>query len=245
MGSPPEKTKRPAHSTLHVDKTTYERVVQRKTQLHLSSINDTVVALLEHCETEERSPGLLTPEALGLEASVVETIRVAMERSEEHNFSVFLRKALVKEANIRIGTAQRYKDIDLTQLSTSALEKQQKSPQVTLERIRRAVITLMLYNQRQVNPRLRASITQNAVHEMIGVRFENIRAFLTTHQQVIAEHHTELEFPEKRSSKVDLRALVIPEEPEVFQQFFLPPRFQERGNQEEPEGFRIVEGHDG
>jgi len=245
MGSPPEKMNRPAHSTLHVDKTTYERFAQRKTQLHLSSINDTITALLEQGETEERSPGQLTPEALGLEASVVERIRVAMEHSQEHNFNVFLRKALVKEANIRIGTAQRYKDIDLTQLSTSALEKQQKSSQVTLERIRRAVITLMLYNQRQVHPRLRASITQNAVHEMIGGRFENIRAFLTTHQQVIAQHHTEREVPKKRSSKADLRELVIPEEPEVFQEFFLPPRFQEQGNQEEPEGFCMVEGHDG
>lgn len=63
---------------------------------------------------------------------------------------------------------QRYKEVDLTGLGTLELEKQHKSAELTQERIRRAVIALMLYNQQQPHPKLRARITQTAVHESFG-----------------------------------------------------------------------------
>lgn len=144
-----------------------------------------------------------------------------MEQSAELTFGDFLRKALVKEANIRIGTAHRYKDVNLTQLRTSDLDKQQKSPALTQERIRRAVITLLLYNQQQADPKLRAALTQNAVHDLIGGRFDNIRTFLETHHETIAAHHKALTIPEKRSANVKLSALVLPDEPEAFGNLFL------------------------
>jgi len=217
----PEKTKRPARPTLHVDAAIHERVAHLKADLGLSSMNDAVEHLLRQHEVLERSREHLSPERLDLPAETVEKIRVAMEQSPELTFQDFLSKALVKEANIRIGTAQRYKDIDLTQMRTSELDKQQKSPALTEERIRRAVITLMLYNQQQADPKLRASLTQNAVHDLIGGRFDNIRMFLETHQAIITSHHHALAIPEKRSASVKLSALVIPDEPEAFGNLFL------------------------
>lgn len=220
-GSSPEKTKRPARPTLHVDVPMHERVAQLKTDLGLASMNDVIEHLLAQHQVLEQSQGHLSPERLDLPAETVEKIRVAMGQSPEQTFQDFLSKALAKEANIRIGTAQRYKDVDLTRMRTSDLDKQQKSPALAEERIRRAVITLMLYNQQQADPKLRASLTQNAVHDLIGGRFDNIRAFLDTHQQVIASHYREFMIPEKRSASVKLSALVIPEEPEAFGNLFL------------------------
>jgi len=163
----------------------------------------------------------LTPESLGLEASIIGKIREGMECSHEQNFKAFLCKALVKEAHIRIGMAQRYKEVDLTGLGTLELEKQHKSAELTRERIRRAVIALMLYNQQQPHPKLRARITQTAVHDLMGGRFDHIREFLEKHQEAIAEHHCNLEVPEKRSARVDLGAIRIPEESEAFGSLFL------------------------
>lgn len=224
-GTPPVQKKKKRASTgrslLNVHKDARERVVARKFKRGMTSENDVIVELLDHREAEERSREQLTPERFGLPSEAVEEIRQGLVISHEQDFRDFLKKALVKEARIRIGTAQRNKEVDLTQLRTSELEKLPKSAEVTGERIRRAVITLMLYNQQQSDPKHRAALTQNAVHDLIGGRFDHIRDFLTTHQQVIAQHQTQWEVPEKRSSKVKLGDLQIPEEPEVFQGLLL------------------------
>lgn len=229
--TPPIKRKKrgpTGRSILNVHTDTRGRVLARK-QPGMTE-NDVIVKLLALAEAYERGLEHLTPEQLGLEGEELQKIHQALALTPEQNFLAFLRKALPKEAQIRIGTAQRTKQIEeanLVRLRTSELEKQPKSPEVTAERIRRAVITLMLYNQNQADPRLRAAITQNAVHRLIKGRFENIGDFLEHHQQVIAEHHKEFEVPEKRSSKVNLESLTIPDEPEVFENLLMPIQARE------------------
>jgi hypothetical protein len=56
----------------------------------------------------------------------------------------------------------------------------------------------------------------------MGGRFEHIREFLSAHEAAIAEHHRTLDVPEKRSAKVDLATIRVPEEAEVFGSLFLP-----------------------
>ena len=216
-----EKAKRPSQPTAHMDVSIHGRVMKLRADLGLASMSDVIAHLLVEHDVVERSREHLSPERLGLPAEMVERIRLAMEQSPEQTFEDFLNKALVKEANIRIGTAHRYKEVDLTLLRTSDLDKQQKSPALTQERIRRAVITLLLYNQQQADPKLRAALTQNAVHDLIGGRFDNIRMFLETHHETIAAHHRALAIPEKRSASVKLSALVLPDEPEAFGNLFL------------------------
>jgi hypothetical protein len=186
------------------------------------SEDDVVVALLDGAASREQSLEQLTPEQLGFTTEEAQMIRRALALTPDQDFLAFIRKALPKEAKMRIGTTQRYKEVDLTGLSTTELEKQHKSAELTQERIRRTVIALMLYNQQQSNPALRARITQTAVHDLMGGRFEHIREFLSAHEQAIAEHHRTLEIPEKRSAKVDLATIRIPEEAEVFGSLFLP-----------------------
>jgi hypothetical protein len=213
------KTKRGAtrRSLLNVMPEVRERVLARK-QPGMTE-NEALVVALDLAEVAERGMGQLTPEQLGFTLQEAQEIRRAMELSAEMDFLVFVRKALPKEARIRIGMAQRNQGMEeakLMRLSTSELERLPKSAEVTQERIRRAVLTIMHYNQQQPDPRLRAAITQNAVHELIGGRFEHIRQFLELHQQAIARHHEAGEIPEKRSAKVDLRVLVIADEAEAF-----------------------------
>jgi len=207
-------------SILQVMATTRARVSERRKPG--VSEDDVVVALLDEAEAREQALTQLTPEQLGFTTEEAQMIRRALALTPEQDFLAFIRKALPKEAKMRIGTTQRYKEVDLTGLTTSELEKQHKSAALTQERIRRTVIALMLYNQQQSNPALRARITQTAVHDMMGGRFEHIREFLTAHEAAIAEHHRTLEVPEKRSAKVDLAGISIPEEAEVFGSLFLP-----------------------
>jgi hypothetical protein len=207
-------------SILQVMATTRARALERKKPG--MSEDDVVVALLDEAESREQALTQLTPEQLGFTPEEAQMIRRALALTPDQDFLAFIRKALPKEAKMRIGTTQRYKEVDLTGLSTSELEKQHKSAELTQERIRRTVIALMLYNQQQSNPALRARITQTAVHDMMGGRFEHIREFLSAHEQAIAEHHRSLEAPEKRSAKVDLAGIRIPEEAEVFGSLFLP-----------------------
>ena len=212
-------------SLVQVVRPTRDRVVARKQKLEMESEDEVIVKLLDQVEALEQNAQQLTPEHLGLDASIVKAIHEAMEHSRAQAFSDFLSEALEKEAKIRLGTIaqrQKKKGIDLTTLPTSKLEKQPKSPELTEERIRRAVVAFMLYNEQQSDPYQRVAITQNALNERIGVRFDKARDFLTKHQQVIAAHHRELQVPEKRSSKVKLETIEIPEQPEAFQGRFLP-----------------------
>jgi hypothetical protein len=69
------------------------------------------------------------------------------------------------------------------------------------------------------------SLTQNAIHEVTGARFDAIAAFLKAHAEEIEQYHGSLPFPIRRSGKLGhLGALIpIPEEAEVFGQRFLEP----------------------
>ena len=188
-------------SILQVTATTRARVLSRK-KPGMKYEDDIVVALLDEVEQGEQSLEQVTPEQLGFAAEEARLIRQALALTPEQDFLAFIRKALPKEAKMRIGTTQRFKEVDLIGLATSALEKQHKSAALTQERIRRAVIALMLYNQQQSDPARRARITQTAVHDMMGARLDHIREFLEKHQEVIAEHHRTLEVPEKRTRKL-------------------------------------------
>lgn len=218
--TPEKKRSSSKRSILQVMADTRARVLSRK-KLGMKYEDDIVVALLDEVEQGEQSLEQLTPERLGFSAEEAQLIRQALALTSDQDFLAFIRKALPKEAKMRIGTTQRYKEVDLTQLATSALEKQHKSAALTQERIRRVVIALMLYNQQQSDPARRARITQTALHDMMGARLDHIREFFEKHREAIAEHHRTLEVPEKRSAKVDLEGIHIPEEPEVFGSLFL------------------------
>jgi hypothetical protein len=125
-----------------------------------------------------------------------------------------------------LGTAKRTKKIEasnLTQMATSTLDQQPKSTAWSQERIRRGAIAIMLWNAQQSDPKKLVSLTQNAIHEVTGARFDAIALFLKAHQEEITQYHASLPFPIRRSGKLGhLGVLIpIPEEAEVYGQRFL------------------------
>jgi hypothetical protein len=121
---------------------------------------------------------------------------------------------------------QKMKEANLIEMPTSKLDQQPTSTAWSQERIRRGVIAMMLYNEgHKSEPKKLVMLTQNAIHEVTGARFDAIKAFLDAHEQVIAQYHRSLPFPIRRSGKLGhLGALIpLPEEAEVYGQRFLEP----------------------
>jgi hypothetical protein len=69
---------------------------------------------------------------------------------------------------------------------------------------------MMLYNEQQSEPKKLVMLTQNAIHEVTGARFDAIKAFLDAHKQEITQYHASLPFPIRRSGKLGHLGALIP-----------------------------------
>jgi len=224
----PSKKKRRVteHSILNVDKALRAWVLARKKAGMTES--DVVRDLIKQAEAPGLSVEHLDARRLGVSEQEVQEIREAVALTPEEEFWSFVGTALLKEAHIRLGTAKRTKKIEasnLTQMSTSKLNEQPKSTAWSQERIRRGAIAIMLWNAQQSDPKRLVSLTQNAIHEVTGARFDAISAFLKAHAQEIAQYHASLPFPIRRSGKLGHLGVLIPlpEEAEVYGLRFLEP----------------------
>jgi hypothetical protein len=224
----PSKKKRRVteHSILNVDKAIRAWVLARKKAGMTES--DVVRDLIKQAEAPGLSVEHLEAERLGVREEDIEEIREALSLSPEEEFWTFVGTALLKEAHIRLGMAKRTKKIEeanLTSLPTSKLDQQPKSTAWSQERIRRGAIAIMLWNAQQSDPKRLVSLTQNAIHEVTGARFDAIAVFLKAHAQEITQYHASLPFPIRRSGKLGYLGVLIslPEEAEVYGQRFLEP----------------------
>jgi hypothetical protein len=221
---PPKKKRVTDHSIPNVDKAIRAWVLAHK--LPGMSEADVVRNLIQQAEAPGLSVEHLDAKRLGVSEKEVEEIREAVALSPDEAFWAFVGTALVKEAHIRLGMVkreQKMQEANLTALPTSELDKQPKSTAWSQERIRRGVIAIMGYNEQQSDPKRLAMLTQNAIHEVTGARFDAIAAFLKAHTQEIAAYHASLPFPIRRSGKLGHLGVLIPlpEEAEVYGQRFL------------------------
>ncbi len=222
----PKKKRVTDHSILNVDKAIRAWILARKKAGMTES--DVVRDLIKQAEAPGLSVEHLEAERLGVSEQDVQEIREAVALTPEEEFWSFVGTALLKEAHIRLGMVRRTKKIEasnLTSLSTSKLDQQPKSTAWSQERIRRGAIAIMLWNAQQSDPKRLVSLTQNAIHEVTGARFDAIAVFLKVHEEEMTQYHGSLPFPIRRSGKLGhLGTLIaIPEEAEVYGQRFLEP----------------------
>lgn len=162
--------------------------------------DDTFVLLLDtysahqRCQQEQGAaivPAQLTPEQLGLPEPLVKKIREAMPLD---GFWDFLQHALERESNTQIGLARTKKEReqksqpDFSQVRTTDLLKTRRAPEA-IERIRRAIATLIEYNRCCDDPLQRWFITQTLLREFTGAHPRFIKPVLQANESLIKRHH--------------------------------------------------------
>lgn len=148
----------------------------------------------QRCQQEQSAiiQTQLIPEQLGLPASLVADVRVAMVPGE--SFLDFLRHALERESKTLIGLARMKKERetkpkqDFTQVPTADLLKARRAPEA-IERIRRAIATLIEYNRHCDDPLQRWYITQTLLRDFIGAHPRFIKPVLEANEKLIQRHH--------------------------------------------------------
>jgi hypothetical protein len=223
---PPKKKRVSNRSILNVSREARAWVLARK-KAGMTE-NDVFWGVVKQAEAPGLSVEHLDAERLGLSAKEVEEIRQVMALSPQEEVWKLVGSALIKEVHIRLGMVkreQKIKEANLTEMPTSKLDEQPKSTAWSQERIRRGAIAIMLYNEQESDPKRLVSLTQNAIHEVTGARFDAIAGFLKAHAQEIAAYHGSLPFPIRRSGKLGHLGVLIPlpEEVEVYGQRFLKP----------------------
>jgi hypothetical protein len=164
--------------------------------------DDTFVLLLDTYDAHQRCqqepgraaivPSQLTLEQLGLPEQLVKKIREAM--SQGVSFEYFLQHALEREANTQIGLARTKKEReqksqpDFSQVPTTDLLKTRRAPEA-IERIRRAIATLIEYNKSCDDQLQRWFITQTLLRDFTGAHPRFIKPVLNANAALIKQHH--------------------------------------------------------
>ena len=197
-----------------VKSNTYNRVLALRTKLGQRIYDETIAYLLDAYEQSGSRAQLdqLTPEDL-VSGEVAATIHEAMDISHEENFRAFVTDALTKEARFRLSLSKRHADKDFSKLSTSELTNT-KHPDATKERIRRAIVAIVKYNDDAQSPNDRWYINPTIVHKLVGGRFPIINEYFTEHQAEIDAENKEYELtPAYNRKPFEIKNVVtVPEE---------------------------------
>jgi len=154
--------------------------------------DDTLNKLLDIYEQGATTvdPKQLKPEDLVPEATA-SLIHDAMDISKEEIFMAFLVDALTKEAKFRLSLSKRHADKDFSKLTTKELSNT-KHPDATRERIRRAIVAIVKFNE-QAAPMERWYINGSAIHKLVGGRASIINEYVAEHQADIDVENKEFE----------------------------------------------------
>lgn len=163
-----------------------------------------------------RQDGTLSLEQLDLSAETQTLLREGMAQTGASDLLAYLLAAGEREARHLRTQARRHDSERYAGLPTSHLVGM-KEPEAANERYRRAVYTLMQWNEAH-RPLERWYITTLAIQKLVGGRKEAINAYVETHQDDIKAHHEALEIKPSFNRKPEpITAMItIPEEPTAF-----------------------------
>jgi hypothetical protein len=133
----------------------------------------------------------ISPDALAPDEETAAAIKKAMTISGQ-DFQAFLMEALSKEAHFKIGLSTRHANKDFSKLTTKELVNT-KHPEATKERIRRAIIAIVKYNEQAPSANDRWYINGSSVHKLVGGRFSIINEYFAEHQADIDQENAEHE----------------------------------------------------
>ncbi|GHO64444.1 hypothetical protein KSC_033360 [Ktedonobacter sp. SOSP1-52] len=158
----------------------------------------------------------LSLEQLNLPAETAALFREAMAQTGSSDLLSYLLAAGEREARHLRGQARRHDSERYAAMKTSQLAGM-KAPEAGNERYRRAVHTLMQWNETR-RPLERWYITTLAIQKLVGGRKEAINAYLETHADEIKAHHDRLGIKPSFNRKPEpiTEMIHIAEEPTVF-----------------------------
>jgi hypothetical protein len=145
---------------------------------------------------EERSvaPGpSWTLQSLPVDEETRELLREGMQCAQVEDVVTFLVAAARKEANLVLGQQKRREQSLYESLPTSDLSRI-KLPEATEERLRRAVYTVMQWNETHAELE-RWYLNIATLQNLVGGRKPMIKAHLEAHRAEIEEHHQQFDPP--------------------------------------------------
>jgi hypothetical protein len=215
---------------ISVDGGTFNREMALKAGKGFKTHAETITFLLDFLEANEGKVSQaqaveqahLTPEALvgkrvvkldEEEVLLSALIGEAMNVSGEKQFSSFLMDALTKEAKFRLSLSKRHADKDFASMPTSQLAKT-KHPGAAQERIRRAVMAIVKYNDHAQSDNDRWYINPTVVQKLAGSRFPAINAYFAEHQAEIDQENEEYSLSPRYNHKPKSieQVITLPEE---------------------------------
>jgi Telomere resolvase len=160
--------------------------------------------------------GTLSLEQLNLSAETQAMLREGMAHTGAADLLSYLLAAGEREARNLRTQARRHDRERYAAMPTSKLAGM-KEPGAGTERYRRAVYTLMQWNETH-RALERWYVTTLAIQKLVGGRKEAINAYLETHQDEIKAHHETLEIKPSYNRKPEpITAMItIAEEPTAF-----------------------------
>jgi hypothetical protein len=158
----------------------------------------------------------LSLEELNLPAETQALLREGMAHTGASDLLSYVLAAGVREAKNLRNQARRHDSERYAAMPTSKLGGV-KVPEAGNERYRRAVWTLMQWNEAH-RPLERWYITTLSIQKLVGGRKDAINAYVDAHQDEIREHHTRLEIKPSYNRKPEpiTEMITIAEEPTAF-----------------------------
>jgi hypothetical protein len=158
----------------------------------------------------------LSLEHLELPAETQAILREGMAHTGASDLLSYLLAAGEREARNLRSQARRHDSERYAAMATSKLAGM-KVPEAGTERYRRAVYTLMQWNEAH-RPLEQWYITTLSIQKLVGGRKEAINAYLETHRDEIEEHHRRLEIKPSYNRKAEpiAQMITIAEEPTAF-----------------------------
>jgi hypothetical protein len=149
----------------------------------------------------------------------LDQVDALFEKAREEGYELpldYFEGTLGKRESYKAGAqkrAQKYQQTDFTRLPYSQLEHV-RMPEAAQERVRRIVLTIMLYNQ-QAQPRDRWYINAGLIYQLKTIRHEVINAYLKEHEEDIVHHHSQLGIEPRYNRKMESikEMITIPEDP--------------------------------
>ncbi|GHO87180.1 protelomerase family protein [Dictyobacter formicarum] len=163
-----------------------------------------------------RQAGTLSLEQLDLPAETQRLLQEGMALTGAADLLAYLLAAGEREArNVRSQT-RRHDSERYAAMPTSKLAGM-KVPEAGTERYRRAVYTLMQWNEAH-RPLEQWYITTLSIQKLVGGRKEAINAYLDAHRDEIEEHHRKLDIKPSYNRKAEPigQMITIAEEPMAF-----------------------------
>lgn len=206
--------------------------VAREQQIAWKDTDDTLVLLLTTYEQHKLcgdngaaawTPERLTPQQLGLSPELAAQVQEAMRISGK-SFWEYLLMALDRQSRTRINLAgklaeRQKKAPDFSQTPTSHLLKTRR-PEEAVERLRRAIATIIQYNRGCSDPNARWFITQTLLRQFTGAHPDYIKPVLKANEALLEKHHAHFAItsahnrvPAPKPKPIQESGLQIPENP--------------------------------